>query len=593
MRIKPLESIVQDLVYQVDAGMARKILQRGLFIFFALGVMATYTFTRFNGLADSRAMEYGQLARNYAQRGQLVTKCIRPFSLWYMNNRAPNLPPKVGLTPEQLRAHNESLFSSHPELFLPPAYPILLSGIFQWVDFKKIDDRIGQSTLVYPADYIQVVVNHIFVLLTGLIIFLMAWRMFDRRVGTLSAAAYYLSAVVWDQSIQGVEITQAVFFSTLSLYFALRLKMLKTRRTGTVEWWKWLPLCVLCALSAAIAFLTRYACAVMVPVILSFVIVSRIRGSVWRAFLIVGLWFLFVAPWWIRNYQVAGHPFGLTHYTTLAQSFLAPHNTLMRNIPPMRMDFSMILQALQVKIMGNLRAILHNGLNMWPYGILVAFFIAAYFHRFVRNVCRQLRWCLVPGVILLWVGGALFGEVTMEMMSLFWPVMIIYAWSFVMILLDRLKFDIRFFPLAAMSIIMSISALPLVLNVIPPRAPIPYPPYYFQLTRRATSHLEANEVMTTDMPWATAWYGDRTSLLLPQTLEGFYEVNIFYKKINAAYFTSLTRDQPWVRSLLDRTAPDYTWYPILMGNIPNDFPLSQGFPMAGNDQLFLADRRRW
>jgi hypothetical protein len=242
--------------------------------------------------------------------------------------------------------------------------------------------------------------------------------------------------------------------------------------------------------------------------------------------------------------------------------------------------------------MGNFRELLQDGLGLWQFGILTALFIGMYFHRFNRKFSRQLRWCLLLAFLLIWILAAIFGKGAIQMMNLFWPFIAIYAWAFFMVLLDRLQFDIRFFPLAIISVLVILSALPLLLNVLPPRAPIPYPPYYHPFISFTSGHLEKHELLTTDMPWATAWYGDRTSLLLPRNVEGFYEINIFYKKINAAYFTTLTRDKPWARQLLDREAPENSWYPILQGIIPNDFPLSQAIPM-GSDQLFIADYRRW
>jgi hypothetical protein len=93
------------------------------------------------------------------------------------------------------------------------------------------------------------------------------------------------------------------------------------------------------------------------------------------------------------------------------------------------------------------------------------------------------------------------------------------------------------------------------------------------------------------MPWATAWYGQRTSLLLPVTLDEFYAINDYNKRISGLYFTTLTRNKPYVRQLY--RGPYETWFPILEGRIPATFPLSQGFPIGNMDQLFLTDRARW
>ena len=99
------------------------------------------------------------------------------------------------------------------------------------------------------------------------------------------------------------------------------------------------------------------------------------------------------------------------------------------------------------------------------------------------------------------------------------------------------------------------------------------------------------ELICTDMPWATAWYGGRDSLLVPATIDDFYEINDYNKRVSGLYLTTITRDKPYVSSLV--AGAERTWFPILEGRIPSDFPLTQGFPIGNMDQIFLTDRARW
>ena len=138
---------------------------------------------------------------------------------------------------------------------------------------------------------------------------------------------------------------------------------------------------------------------------------------------------------------------------------------------------------------------------------------------------------------------------------------------------------------------MLLGAMPLILTMLPPRAPMPYPPYFPPFIMHVSKMLTPEEMICTDMPWATAWYGNRNSLLLPDTVDDFYEINDFHKKVSGLYFTTITRDKPFVRGLLMGT--EKTWFPIQEGRIPSDFPLTQGFPLGNMDQLFLTDRVRW
>ena len=135
------------------------------------------------------------------------------------------------------------------------------------------------------------------------------------------------------------------------------------------------------------------------------------------------------------------------------------------------------------------------------------------------------------------------------------------------------------------------SALPLVLTLALPRVGVPYPPYYAPYISHISRMLSDDEILCTDIPWATAWYGNRNSLLLPRTIDDFYEIHFKTKLISGIYFTTVTRDRPYIRTLV---SGDYkSWFPIQEGRIPGDFPLTQGFPLSNRDQLFLTDRPRW
>ena len=82
-----------------------------------------------------------------------------------------------------------------------------------------------------------------------------------------------------------------------------------------------------------------------------------------------------------------------------------------------------------------------------------------------------------------------------------------------------------------------------------------------------------------------------TRCCCPATIDDFYEINDYTKRISGLYFTTITRDKAYVRDLL--TGAERSWFPLLEGRIPSDFPLTQGFPLNNMDQLFLTDRVRW
>jgi len=192
--------------------------------------------------------------------------------------------------------------------------------------------------------------------------------------------------------------------------------------------------------------------------------------------------------------------------------------------------------------------------------------------------------------LLLGVAG-LFGGTTIGLLFMFWPMVILYGLAFYFLLLDRLQLQLPIQRMAITFVIVTLSALPLIITLMPPKAHHPYPPYLRPYITYASELLEKNELLCTDMPWATAWYGDRTSLYLPQSIDEFYEINDYVMPISGIYFTTLTRNQPFVRGLLN--GGERTWFPIQQGQSRSDFPLSHMLPLLNGDQLFLTDRQRW
>jgi len=224
-------------------------------------------------------------------------------------------------------------------------------------------------------------------------------------------------------------------------------------------------------------------------------------------------------------------------------------------------------------------------------GLMAALFVTTYFFRFARPTTHVLRFGLLAGITGLVLTGSLFDESSIRTVAIFTPLIIIYGLSFYYLLIDRMQLTVPLFRNAMIGLIILLSALPLIFTLMPPRSGYPYPPYYPQYIGVIAPMLNEDELMCTDMPWATAWYGHRSSILVPTTLEEFYKINDMQKRISGIYFTTLTRNMPYVSNLV--TGPFSSWYPIFREMIPMDFPLTEAFFISNRDQLFLTDRPRW
>ncbi len=574
------ESNMQNLVYQMDVGAGRKIMQAVLFVLFAVALAALCTFSGFQGLKDPRALDEAQLARNLATQGRLITQCVRPLSMWRLAARSPD---------------GSAAVRAHSDLFHPPLWPAALAGVFKLVGTPKTG--VPTTDFVYGGDYVPLALNHVFTALSALWVWLIGRKLFDRRVGALSAGAFLVSDLVWRQSLVGGDLSLAMFCALGAVYAALGAVMLPAG-IGPMQdqgpAWRWLVPLAVSALLTAAAFLTRYAAGSVALLIFLFIGVSRRRRPWAKASLYLAVVVLLAVPWLARNVAVSGHPFGLVFYDMLADTYLFPGDELARSIRPEMPDAGAALYAVQVKMMANLRTFTSTAFGWAGAGILLALFGAMYFHRFVRPASRTLRWCLLPAAAVLVLFAAAFGADSVRALTIFWPLAIPYGWAFFFVLLDRLQFEVRFFAAAAVSAVMFLTGLPLLLNVLPPRTGLPYPPYFHRYVGWLSTMIEPGECIVSDIPWAVAWYGGKTAVLLPKDIDGFYEIDGRYQKIALAYFTTVTRDKPWVRGLADPAAPENSWYQVFAaGRVPGNFPLTAGRFIAGSDQLLLADRPRW
>jgi len=577
---QPFESTLQDLVYSVDAGLGLKIIRTTLFCLFVILLIGVFTARQFRGFDTAEAMDYAQLGRNLAQSNRYVTQCVRPVSI------------------ATVSAHTfdgDARIDNHPELFKPPLYPALLAANFKFFNLIGVDlfplNEAFQGIRVYPAEqWVIVPINHFFSVLSGLMLYLLGRKLFSHRIGLLGVTTYFLSEMVWTDSLQGTGIPVLVFFVLSGIYFAL-LAMINRRERKPR--WNWMSLFGLSILFSAAGLLTHYAAITVIPGVALFIWMmgSKTQRGGHLAFFYTVLVFMIASPWFLHNYQVSGSPFGLAPYTALVGSAQYPDDSLMRTLNP-AFNLMSDISAVKAKFAKNFNDLYQNGFTSLGGGLLIAFFMVTFFYRFVRVHVHNLRWGIGLSMVLFFVGACCFDQKTLQLYHIFWPFVILYGLAFFSIILDRLDLSIQLYKAGLTSLVIGLTALPLLVTIFLTSAPgLPYPPYYAPFVMRVSELLKPSEVMCTDMPWATAWYGKRTSILVPKTLDDYYEINDYRKYISGLYFTTLSKDRPFVSSLIEGS--EKTWFPIMMGQLPKDFPLKQGFALNKQDQLFLTDSVRW
>jgi hypothetical protein len=343
---------------------------------------------------------------------------------------------------------------------------------------------------------------------------------------------------------------------------------------------------------AAAAVLTRYIALAAVPGIALFawLMAGRFRGGTRYAIVFIGLVMIMISPWLYRNHALTGNPFGLAGHTALAETSRYPDKSFERQLHP-EFTAAQVMNAAKEKWVVNYSDKHKTTLPGLGGGMLMALFATTFFYRFVRPQVNHLRWGLGLALLLMLLIAGFFSGSSIAAIHAFWPFVILYGLAFYYILIDRLDLGVRIYVISMKCLIVVLALIPLIMTILPPHAKPPYPPYYPPHISMVSGWLNEREVMVTDMPWATAWYGDRISILLPRDIDDFYEINDYKQYISGLYITTITKNKPFVKQLLD--GPEKSWLPVISGRTPPDFPLKQGLSLNRQDQIFLSDRNRW
>jgi hypothetical protein len=254
-----------------------------------------------------------------------------------------------------------------------------------------------------------------------------------------------------------------------------------------------------------------------------------------RATLFVLVFLLGVSPWLVRNKLVSGAFLGMAPQIALNGDDPMLDNTHERSLHP-ELKRGVVFAQLRASAVRNLLDYYGNDARTLGDGLLIGLFLATLFYRFAKDDAHRARWGIILSMVLFLAVGAVMGRATMRLFHIFLPVVLIYGAAFFFILLDRLQLRLPLQRYAVIAALVLLTSVPLILTLMLPRASIPYPPYYAPYISHICRMLAEDEVLCTDIPWATAWYGNRNSLGLPRTIDDFYEIHFKTRLISGIYF---------------------------------------------------------
>jgi hypothetical protein len=560
------QRIVNSLTEGVAARGMRFFLQAAL----AAALLSGYAVARFRGLSDPQAMELAQLARGMAEGRGFATHCLRPLDLALLRD-VRGAAPQPDACPDTRHAPALPALAAAGFKFLRPSFEAPLAG-----------------SLFQPETRVLVPLGILLTLLTTALINLTARRLFDPLVAWLASAAYLVTDGVMSDAMSGTALPLMTALGAAAVYAAVLSVQSRIDRRPVLAW---LGLLAGAAALAGTAMLAGYSMWTLVAVVALFGASGGPRGRLGTCLLVIALAAGVVTPWLWRNVTQTGHLFGTALYGLLHETALYPGTTVDGLTEPSFHNVLVSL-ALRAKAFTGLTNAYGSLANAWGSGPLLALFAASFVHVFRRREANQLRWWGGAGLLLM-LGVAVLGpRGSGAALRVYLPLAAVFGAAFFWDLTDRILIEDAW-KTAASWLFVLLAGLPALLNATVTGPASPYPPYYPPFIAYAGGLLEPQEVMATDVPWATAWYAGRASVALPATPAELETMSASWHPVAAVYLTPATTDRPYARDLVDG---DWrAWAPLIDGRIPEGFPLRYAIrlPPDSASQIFYSDRIRW
>jgi hypothetical protein len=473
---------------------------------------------------------------------------------------------------------------------------------FFWVPATSFKVEAEQTGLSFGPDrWIVYGLGIPLALFNGWLVYLIARRLFDRRVGVTAAALFVLSETICQYAISGLNVMFTMMWlnlATLALVAANDLHAQERRPVIA------LLLALLAGAIIGVAFLTKYAAGwLLLPAcILAWRMWGWVRGP-WVALGMLAMFLSLAAPWMARNYWRCNNPLGLATTNIYEKVPSLPRENLQRSLEP---NFApATLPMIASKAVRNAREIWTDSPWVSGGGVVMAFFAAALFHRFRRPSVNRFKWFAVGGAMVFFLAACVLGLQPRppnclaqegNLLVLMIPLATMYAAALFFTLLDRLQIFVPLWRGSVVGLFIAATALPTGLRLIgQPADRYAYPPYLPPKIAEASNYLDAKEFMVSDQPWAVAWYGNRRCIWIPMQREQFYKINDLHQHIAAMLLTPVSLNRRFLSEVIyDEWWP---WADVLRFlKVPRDFPLKEAIPperFEGVNMLFFCDRKRW
>jgi 4-amino-4-deoxy-L-arabinose transferase-like glycosyltransferase len=565
---RPLYERIQEKIFALDIGVGAQFFRIGSFGLLLALVILVYTGTQFYGLRDPQAMDLSQLARNIGLGRGYVTRVIRPLDLYHLEATG-----KLALSPQRP--------VEVPELWSPPMYPLVMAMPMALVGVE------AGGVSAHRAERMVMLMGWFFFVAAMAVMYLLARELFDERVAVLSVFLFLFCQSLLEHAVSGLPTCWTAVLVLLTAYGLLKAE--RWQRAQRSAWWINGAL-IVSALAVAVGALTQYAVVMLAPVLLVYVFVAFPRDR-WRKIVLCAAVFVVVmVPWMARNRWVSQKWFGLASRGLVEQigegRFRTPEGQMQRlygYVSPWR------LRVLMRKALDNARVLYERVMKETGANYVIVFFLVSLLHRWRDDEAVRLRWLCFWGMIGCAVWLCVAGVPRRNFFAAFVPLILVYGAAFFLVLFERLQFRTRFLRRGMVALFVLANMTPVVLAVLPPRKTLPYPPYSLITAAELGRTFRSDELLASDIPWAVAWYADRSALWMPWRERDFIEINDRVRMVSCVYLTQATlQDVSAFEMLLHKEEFVLRLY---QPPVPERFPLKhyRTLPPDG-EQVLLSNR---
>jgi len=547
------------------------IVRRVLFLILLISLGFFYLAIDFRGLTHAKGIDQAQIAREIARGNGFTTKNIRPLALDQMRTFAERKEAKLKQKAEKNGEDSTDIkfdvgLKKFHDTYHAPLNPMLNSvvlGMFE--DRWEWTSRKG----VYFPDRVIAIISVVLFLWAIGINYLLIARIFDAKIGGVTALLLLLCDLLWNFSQSGLPQMLMFFLFSFAMYFLYRAIEDYQLKRSPILW-----LCLAGVFFGLLAMAHWIAIWPFVGLLIFTALYFKPRGV--QAVSMAGVFLIFLVIWGVRNNQVCGTPLGSGYFSALGgltnseaaimRNFDQDKNPLNARGMPTRLVLTSLDQV--------------NNLYVYLGSIIAApLFFFSLLHPFKRPEISMFRWCIVLMWIFAVLGMSIFGladgaKDPNQLHLLFIPLMTAYGLAFLSVLWSRLGITSHLWMVLNGHLIMVVfvSALPLVLTIVPElKQGLHGKDRRSQAGQIALlqkdEYVTANQIIVTDAPWNVAWYGDRTAVWLPGSVGQFNSLAEYSGErdspVKGILITYESLNKPLMDGLMWKTAEYRDWYPLI------------------------------